>query len=71
MSAFAGGSPGVATGATGHETRPDQALPGLGDYATDCAAVRAGLAALAPARVPVVIPDTTVTLLDGMSTYGD
>ncbi len=75
MSVFASGPPGVAAGVaaevTGPHARPDGAVPGLADYAADCAAVRAELAALDPARAPIVIPDTTVTLLDGMSTYGD
>ena len=41
----------------------------LDAYAEDCAAVRARLAALGAGGV--VIPDTTVTFLDGMSAYGD
>jgi hypothetical protein len=41
----------------------------LDAYAEDCAAVRARLADLGAGGV--VIPDTTVTFLDGMSAYGD
>ena len=45
-------------------------IPGrLDAYVEDCAAVRARLAALEAGGV--VIPDTTVTFLDGMSAYGD